>query len=505
MEKAKIVLDARYQIGKVSDHLFDSFVEHLGRNVYGGVFDPQSPEADEDGFRRDLISKVREAHIPQVRYPGGNFASGYRWEDGIGPVELRPKRLDLAFQSLETNRIGTDEFLRWCKKAGTDCMMTVNLGTRGIDEARGLFEYCNHPSGTAFSDLRRKYGSTDPYNIRTWCLGNEMDGDWQIGHHDAQDYGKLALETAKTFRWLQPDTEIIICGSSSPKQPTLGSWEATVLDYCYEQADLVDYHIYFKNELDDTQNYLCSALTMDRYIEDGIACLDFVRAKKKSRRRLNLAFTEWNVWFILEDTDHRTRYWEPAPSLLEDYFTFEDALVVGDLMISMLKRADRVKTACISQLVNVNAPLMTNVGKKGLYCQPTWYPFLQSSLYGRGISLNVPVICNHIDTKEYTDVPLLSTAAVWQEEEETLSVFALNRSVTEDLLLEADLRSLPGYELKQHIVLKNENPKAINTLETPDTVAPSAGSLGTLDQGILSVSLPKMSWNVLLFKKGKNL
>jgi len=501
MEKATIVLDRRFRVGEVSDDLFDSFVEHLGRNVYGGVYDPESPAADEEGFRRDLMEKVREARIPKVRYPGGNFSSGYRWEDGIGPVELRPKRLDLAFQSLETNRIGTDEFMRWCKKAGTDCMMTVNLGTRGVDEARDLFEYCNHPGGSALSDLRRRYGSEQPYDIHTWCLGNEIDGDWQIGHRSAEDYGKVALETAKTFRWMKPDTEIIICGSSSPEQPTLGSWESTVLDFCYDQADLVDYHIYFKNDLDDTQNYLCSPLRMDRYIQDGIACLDFIKAKKKSRKQLNLAFTEWNVWFILEDTDHRTRYWDPAPSLLEDYFTFEDALVVGDLMLSMIKRADRVKTACISQLVNVNAPLMTNVGGSGIYCQPTWYPFLHASLYGRGVSLNVPVTCSKVDTKQYTDAPLLSAAAVWNEEKEQLALFAINRSVTDDMLLEADVRNFEDYEVKNHIVLSDSDPKAINTLEDPDRVAPVTGDPGELDGGMYSVKLGRMSWNVIIFGK----
>ena len=501
MEKASLVLDRRYRTGKVSDDLFGSFVEHLGRNVYGGVFDPESPVADEEGFRKDVIGKVKEARIPKVRYPGGNFSSGYRWEDGIGPIDKRPKRLDLAFQTLETNRIGTDEFLRWCRKAGTECMMTVNLATRGLEEARDLFEYCNHPGGTALSDLRRRYGREEPYNIRTWCLGNEIDGDWQIGHRSAEDYGKVALETAKTFRWMKPDTEIIVCGSSSPAQPTLGSWEEAVLEQCYEVADLVDYHIYFKNDLEDTQNYLFSALKMDRYIQDGIACLDFMKARKKSRRTLNLAFTEWNVWFILEDTDHREKLWEPAPSLLEDQFTVEDALVVGDLMLSMIKRADRVKTACLSQLVNVNAPLMTNVGGDGLYCQPTWYPFLDASLYGRGISLEVPVDCGRMDTKEFTDAPLLSAAAVWNEEKEELALFAINRSVGEEMLLEADVRSFDGYELVKHSVLADRDPKAVNSFEKPDRVAPREGSSGTLDKGIYSVLLERMSWNVFVFRK----
>ncbi len=499
--RAKLTVDPRYRIAPVSDHLYDSFVEHLGRNVYGGIYDPDSPQADDLGFRRDTIDLVRELRIPQVRYPGGNFSSGYRWEDGIGPVEHRPRRLDLAFQSLETNRIGTDEFQAWCKRAGTESMMTVNLGTRGIDAARDLFEYCNHPGGTYWSDLRRKYGSEQPYGIKTWCLGNEMDGDWQIGQHTAGDYGKLARETAKTFKWMDPSVELLVCGSSAPQQPTLGRWEDVVLDYCYDHVDLVDYHIYYRNDLNDTQNYLSSALRFDRYIQDGIACLDFVKARKKSKKTLNLAFTEWNVWFILEDTDHRDRLWGPAPSLLEDSYTLEDALAAGDMLLSMLKRADRVKTACISQLVNVNAPFMTEVGGARSFRQTIFYPFLHASLWGRGVSLEVPVSCPKYDSKEYTDVPTLSAAAVWQEEEDALTLFALNRSVTRAMTLECDLRAFPGYRVERHIVLADRDPKAKNTMDCPDRVVPHEGSGGVLDEGILTAELPPMSWNVFRLKK----
>ncbi|WP_077533804.1 arabinosylfuranosidase ArfA [Massiliimalia massiliensis] len=506
MLKAKMSIDRAYQISPVCEHLYDAFVEHLGRDVYGGVYDPESPVADDMGFRKDLLEMVREVRIPQVRYPGGNFASGYRWEDGVGPVENRPKRLDLAFQSLETNRIGVNEFQEWAKRAGTETMMTVNMGTRDIEAAQSLFEYCNFKGGTYWSDLRIKHGFKEPYNIKTWCLGNEMDGTWQIGHHSADFYGQRATETAKMFKWMNPDTEIIMCGTSSQSQKTLGTWETGVLEHAYDHVDLMDMHIYFKNYINDTQNFLSSALTFDRYISDGLAALDYMKAIKHSNRTINLAFNEWNVWFILEDTDARTKdqLWGPAPSLLEDYFTFEDALVVGDMLISMLKRADRVKTACISQLVNVNAPFMTEVGGARSYKQTIFYPYLHASLYGRGTALTTPVTCGRYDSKEFTDVPYLSAVTVFDEEAEEVSVLAINRSVSQEMHLSADVRTFDGYCLEEHIIYHSDDPKAHNSFDQPNLVVPYSDCSNTaLQDGLLETILPAMSWNVIRLKKRK--
>ena len=506
MLKAKMSVDKAFRISPVCEHLYDAFVEHLGRDVYGGVYDPESPQADDMGFRKDLIEVVKELKIPQVRYPGGNFASGYRWEDGVGPVENRPARLDLAFQSLETNRIGVNEFQEWAKRAGTETMMTVNMGTRDMEAAQDLFEYCNFPKGTYWSDLRIKHGYKEPYHIKTWCLGNEMDGVWQIGHHSADFYGQRAAETAKMFKWMDPETEIIMCGSSNPQQTTLGTWETGVLEHAYDHVDLMDMHIYFKNYLNDTQNFLASALSFDRYISDGLAALDYMKAVKRSNRTINLAFNEWNVWFLMEDTDARSReqYWGPAPSLLEDYFTFEDALVVGDMLISMLKRADRVKTACISQLVNVNAPFMTEVGKARSYKQTIFYPYLHASLYGRGTALTTPVVCDRYDSKEYSDVPYLSAVSVYDEEQETLTVFAINRSVEQDMQTTVDMRSFADYRMEEHIIYHSDDPKAHNSFDQPELVVPRSDSgKDSLRDGVLETVLPAMSWNVLRLKKSR--
>ena len=501
--KAQIIADKHFQIDKVSDHLFNSFVEHLGRDVYGGLYDPDSPLADDKGYRKDLIDVVRQLKIPQVRYPGGNFSSGYHWEDGIGPVEQRPHKLDLAFQSIETNRFGTDEFMEWTRRAGTEAMMAVNMGTRGLEDAQNLFEYCNFPGGTYWSDRRIANGIKQPYNIHTWCLGNEMDGvTWQTGHRIADDYGRVLAETAKVLRWIQKDIEIIGCGSASPEMDTLGTWETTVLQYAYDYVDMLDMHIYDKNYINDTQNYMASALRMDRYISDALAAVDYAKALKRGRKTINLAFNEWNTWFILEDTDHRDRLWTSAPSLLEDSFTMEDAIVVGDMMLSMLKRADRVKTACISQLVNVNAPFMTEVGGSGSFKQTIFYPFMHASLYGRGIALETPVKCAKYDSKQYTDVPYLSSVCVWNEENDELTVFAINRSVSEQMELEADVRSFSGYALKDHLILTDADPKAKNDFQNPNRVTPYSNTTNdSMDDGILHAILPKMSWNVLRLAK----
>ncbi len=504
MIKANISVDKSYKISEINDHLYDAFVEHLGRDVYGGVYDPQSPVADDLGFRKDLIELVRELRIPQVRYPGGNFSSGYRWEDGIGPVAQRPKRLDLAFQAMETNRIGVNEFQEWAKRAGTETMMTVNMGTRGIQEAQDLFEYCNFKGGSYWSDLRISHGYREPYHIKTWCLGNEIDGNWQIGHQTADVYGQKAAETAKLFKLMDPETEIIMCGTSSPGQASLGKWEAGVLEHAWDYVDLMDMHIYFKNYINDTQNFLSSALTFDRYIQDGIACLDYMKAVKKSSKTVNLAFNEWNVWFILEDTDSRTKkdLWQPAPNLLEDYFTFEDALVVGDMLISMLKRSDRVKTACISQLVNVNAPFMTEVGGAGSYKQTIFYPYMHACLYGRGTALLTPVQTEKYDSKEFCDVPYLSAVAVYDEASEFITVFAINRSVKEEMELQCDLRSFESYGLENHWILHDQDPKAHNSLQNPNRVVPYEDKTrDLLDHGYLRSVLPPMSWNVFRLKK----
>ncbi len=266
MARAQLTLDPAFRVGAVDRRLFGSFAEHMGRCIYTGLFEPDHPTATAAGFRGDVLDLVRELGATLVRYPGGNFVSNYRWEDGVGPVEDRPRRLDLAWRSLESNAFGVDEFAAWCEAAGVEPMMAVNLGTRGVQEAVDLLEYCNHPEGTALSDLRRANGTKEPHDIRVWCLGNEMDGPWQIGHKTAAEYGRLAAETARAMRRLDPRVELVACGSSNTRMPTFASWEATVLEECYDAVDHVSLHNYYDPTVADLPDFLASGVDLDRAI-----------------------------------------------------------------------------------------------------------------------------------------------------------------------------------------------------------------------------------------------
>ncbi|NLY11438.1 MAG: alpha-N-arabinofuranosidase [Firmicutes bacterium] len=500
VKKAKIVLDKDFKIGDVDKRLYGSFVEHLGRAVYGGIYEPGHPTADEDGFRQDVLDLVRELDVPIVRYPGGNFVSGYNWEDGIGPRENRPRRLELAWRTIETNEIGVNEFADWAKKANSEVMMAINLGTRGIDAARNLIEYCNHPGGTYWSDLRKSHGYAEPHNFKLWCLGNEMDGSWQIGHKTAEEYGRIALESAKVMKLVDPTIELVACGSSYRAMRTFPEWEAIILDHTYHYADYVSVHTYYGNRNNDLGSYLARSLDMDEFIKTVIATCDYIKAKKRSRKTINLSFDEWNVWFHSNEADRHIEPWTIAPPQLEDIYTFEDALLVGCMLITLLKHADRVKIACLAQLVNVIAPIMTRTGG-GAWRQTIYYPFLHASKYGRGYVLNVVSQSPVYETSDFSDVPVLESTAVVNEENDELTIFAVNRDQEDVLELECDLRSFPNYEVVEHIVMVHEDVKAVNTEDNPNNVVPHNNGDASVKGNKLVSYLPKLSWNVIRLAK----
>jgi alpha-N-arabinofuranosidase len=490
-----MIVDRQIRLADVDPRLYGSFIEHLGRAVYGGIYEPGHPLADEDGFRQDVMALVKELDVPIVRYPGGNFVSGYRWEDGVGPREKRPRRPELAWKTLETNEVGTDEFAAWANKVGADVMMAVNLGTRGIDAATHLLEYCNFPSGTSWSDLRISHGYREPHRIKTWCLGNEMDGAWQIGHKTADEYGRLANETAMAMRKLDPSIELVACGSSKSNMPEFPQWEATVLEHTYEAVDFISLHQYFGNQMNDTANFLAKSLEVDRFIRMVIATCDFVKAKKRSKKTMMLSFDEWNVWYRSFVHKEKREPWSFAPPLLEDIYNLEDALLVGCVLITFLKHADRVRMSCMAQLVNVIAPIMTENGGRA-WRQTIFYPFFHASRYGRGTVLQPIVSSPCYDAKEFTDVPYLESVAVYNEEKEELTVFAVNRSLEQGLLFECDIRSFAGYRLLEHLVLEHADLKAVNTADE-EKVKPHNGGNASIADGTLTATLPKQSWNVI--------
>jgi len=498
--QAKMILDKDFVIGEVDSRIYGSFIEHLGRAVYGGIYEPEHPLADEQGFRKDVLELVRNIGVPIVRYPGGNFVSGYNWEDGVGPVESRPRRLELAWKTVEPNWVGFNEFMDWCKKANSEAMMAVNLGTRGVEDAKNLVEYSNHPSGSYWSDLRISHGYKDPYRIKTWCLGNEMDGPWQIGAKTAAEYGRLACETAKVMKWVDSSIELVACGSSGSGMPTFPEWESTVLEHTYDHVDYISLHNYFGNRKNDSANFLAQSLEMDKFISTVVSTADYVQAKKRSKKKMNLSFDEWNVWFHSNDADRKLEPWQIAPPQLEDVYNHEDALVVGCMLISLLKRADRVKMACLAQLVNVIAPIMT-VNGGGSWKQTIYYPYMHASLFGRGKAL-IPLIQSpKHDTVDFTDVPDLEAVAVHNEELGEVTVFAVNRNLNGPLPFEIDLRSFGSCTVIEHIVLESDDLKAVNTLESPDRVKPhNRGNAKVADGSKVAASLAKASWNVIRLK-----
>jgi Alpha-L-arabinofuranosidase len=500
MQKASMIVDKDFIVGEVDKRIYGSFIEHLGRAVYGGIYEKDHPTADEQGFRGDVMELVKGLDVPIVRYPGGNFVSGYNWEDGVGPVEQRPKRLELAWRTVEPNWVGFNEFMDWCRKADTEAMMAVNLGTRGIDDARNLIEYSNHPSGSYWSDLRRSHGYADPHNVKVWCLGNEMDGPWQIGAKTAVEYGRLANETGKVMRLVDPSIELVACGSSARQMPTFPEWEATVLDLAYETVDYMSIHQYYGNRTNDTPNFLAQSMGMDSFIHTVISACDYIGAKKRSKKKIHLSFDEWNVWFHSNEQDRKLEPWTIAPPQLEDIYTHEDALVVGCMLISLLKRADRVKMACMAQLVNVIAPIMTQNGGAA-WKQTIYYPYMHASLFGRG-SVLVPLLKSpKYDTSEFTDVPYIESVAVHNEEKGEVTVFAVNRHLEEGIAFEMDLRSFGAPRLIEHIVLEHDDLKAVNTAEAPETVKPhTSGGASVTDGGKIEAVLNKASWNVIRIK-----
>ena len=486
--KAKITINTLDIIGEINPRIYGSFIEHLGRAVYGGIYEPSHESADDMGFRKDVMELVKTLKVPVVRYPGGNFVSGYNWEDGIGDRSKRPRKLELAWSSIETNEIGIDEFQEWVKRIGAEIIMAVNLGTRGADAARNLVEYCNLDTDTYYADLRRKNGFDKPFGIKLWCLGNEMDGEWQIGHKTPQEYARLACETAKLMKLTDPTIKLVACGSSAPDMPTFGEWERTVLRECYDHVDYLSMHSYYGNPDNDTADFLASSMDMEQFIIDTAKICDDIKSEKKSDKDIMLSFDEWNVWFHSNEQDKHIEKWQVAPPLLEDIFNLEDALVVGCLLITLLRHCDRVKIACLAQLVNVIAPIMTETGGR-TWLQTIYYPFLHCSVNGRGKALRTVCECGTYDTKKHSNVPYIDSIAV--DNDSDITLFAVNRSPDESCELE--LSGFEGYALVSHTVLTNDDMKRCNSADEPDAVSPVQQEISA------EVSLAPRSWNMLKF------
>ncbi len=496
--KARVIANAAYSIADIDKRLYGSFLEHLGRAVYTGIYEPGHPLADAAGMRTDVLDLVRALDTPICRYPGGNFVSAYNWEDGIGPRDQRPKRLDLAWRTTEPNLVGIHEFADWAQKAGTEMMLAVNLGSRGLDEARAFVEYVNHPGNSYWSDLRARNGRREPWNCRLWCLGNEMDGPWQVGHKTAAEYGHLANETAKAIRGLDPTLELVVCGSSHSNMPTYPQWEATVLEATYDQVDYISLHMYFENYEKDTREYLALPQKLDRYIGTVSGTIDYVKAKTRSRRNVKISFDEWNVWYHQRKQDaERMKVWDwpEAPRLLEDVYNFEDVLQVGCIINTFIRRSDVVRIACIAQLVNVIAPIMTEPGGPA-WRQTIYWPFMLASRHGRGTALQLAVEVPSYDADVASDVPWLDIAGVHDADEGSLTFFVVNRHGEETMETEIALERFTARSV-EHTIIRHDDLEARNSMEHPDNVSPSKGNGAVLTPVGVSIALPPYSYSMI--------
>ena len=497
---ARLTIDPHFSVGAIDRRLFGGFVEHLGRHVYDGIYEPSHPSADAEGFRQDVIELVKELGVSTIRYPGGNFVSGFKWEDSVGPVAERPRRLDLAWHSTETNEVGLHEFSDWLGKVGSDLMLAVNLGTRGTAEALDLLEYTNIRGGTAFSQRRIDNGRNEPFGVNMWCLGNEMDGPWQLGHRSADDYGKLASQTAKAMRQIDPDLQLVVCGSSSAHMPTFGEWERVVLTHAYDDVDYISCHAYYEEKNGDLASFLASSVDMDGFIESVVATADHVKAVNGSSKTIDISFDEWNVWYIdrYHGVDKITGVdnWPIAPRLLEDAYSVADAVVFGSLMISLLKHADRVTSASLAQLVNVIAPIMTEPGGAA-WRQTTFFPFATTSRLAQGTALAVKLEAPTYDTEVYGTVPLVDAVATHDAATGSSAVFLVNRSQDSDVTITIDIAALGSVGVLSAVTLSDADTSAANTLADPERVGLTPNESATVVDGAVTITLPPVSWTAV--------
>ncbi len=469
-----IKLHSAYHAGPVDRRIFSGFVEHLGRCVYEGIYDPGSPHADAEGWRVDVIDAIRPLAMPLMRYPGGNFVSCYDWWDGIGPREKRPKRLDYAWRSIESNQVGLDEFVRWCTRVNTQPMMAVNLGTRGAAEAQAIVEYCNSPAGTKWADERVRNGVRDPYGIKVWCLGNEMDGPWQAGHVPAEEYARRADQAAKMMRGVDRDIQLVLCGSSARAMNTYMDYDRVSLEYCWDHVQFVSAHRYSSNDRNDSDWFLAEGVEIERIVQDYRGLFNFVRAKKRSDKHVHLSFDEWNVWYKNRQGDGD---WKQAPHLLEEVYNLEDAIVCAQYLSSFVRNADLVKIACIAQMVNVIGPLMTR--SDGLLVQSIYHPLKWYCQHAKGKSLQLLIDGPTYKAGARGDVPAIDAAVTLDESTGTadpsagtLAIFLSNRDQHAQHTVSLTLEDKTFKNVIEAVQLAGPDLKLDNTWEHPDRVKP---------------------------------
>ena len=503
------IFDKDFAVGRIDNKVWSSFTEHLGRSIYEGIYDPGRPFSDGKGFRNDVKKVVKDLDLGVIRYPGGNFVSNYDWKDGIGSKQNRKKTMEFAWSSIETNQFGIDDFCQWCQEVGVEPMIAVNLGTGTIRSAAELVEYCNHKGGTYWSDLRAKNGHPEPYHVKYWCLGNEMEGSWQAGHLSAEDYAKKAREAAKMMKWVDSDIKLVVCGTSYEMLPQYLDWDITVLKELYRYVDYVSTHYYtMHGKMSDT-DFLASWKELDNHINNTRHAIELSKAKQHETKTVKICLDEWNVWNFqdvkmdsMDDLNGTTTFeltsagkWEEHPPVLQEKYSLIDALTVGGLGISILNNVDMVSIACLAQLINVIAPITTSEDGR-LLKQTIFYPFADLAHYGRGVVLR-SVGRGTTHTSRLGEVPDVLATGVLNEEAKQLRIFALNSDLESAQDFAPSFRGFGDKTpaLTKHIALTGDDLRARNSFENPEAVTPS--TLPVESEGV--VQLPAASWNVLIY------
>ena len=486
MKKTTLTLHTAFRIDQVDPRIFGGFLEHMGRAVYEGVYDPKSAHADDAGYRTDVLSALDRLKMTAMRYPGGNFASGYHWMDGVGPRDRRPTMRELAWQSLESNRFGTDEYIALCRKMGWTPMITVNLGTGTPEEARNWVEYCNTPPDSKYARMRADNGNAEPHAVKLWCLGNEMDGPWQLGHVPADQYAIRAQQAGKMMKDVDSSIELVACGSCSIDLDTYMEWDRQVLEHMGDLADYISLHRYVGNRDNDTADYLAVTASIDKQIEEMDTACRFVQAKTRSKKRAYLCFDEWNVWYRSREMDGEGKH---APHLIEEVYNLEDALVIAGFLNSFVRHADSIKIANIAQIVNVIAPILTR--GDDMLIQSIFYPFEMFATRGTGIALRTAVDGPTYTGKTYGEVTTIDTSAILDGD--TLQVFATNRNLTESAEFEIVLVDRPIAGFSSGRVLTGPDPKAANSYKQPNLVTSGPLEGVQIKDGVATVTLPPLS------------
>ena len=485
MPATTVSLHTAHRVAPVDERVFGGFLEHLGRAVYDGLVDP-----DTAALRPWVMDALRPLQMTAMRYPGGNFVSGYHWEDGVGPVDQRPTVRDLAWQSIEPNRFGTDEFMVACEAMGWSPMMSVNLGTGTPEEARNWLEYCNGPAGTKYADRRVANGRAEPYGVKLWCLGNEMDGPWQLGHVPAEHYAIRAQQAAKMMKDLDPGVELVACGSCAITLPTYMDWDRTVLEHLGELADYVSIHRYVGNDDKDTPAYLAVTESIEQQIKETDALCRYVAARKRSGKRAYICFDEWNVWYRERGGDGRGKF---APHLLEEVYNTEDMLVAAGFLMSMIRHADSVKIANIAQIVNVIAPVMTR--GETLFRQTIYWPFEMMTTRRAGTALRVAVDGPRFATDAYGDVDVIDAAAI--HDGGKLHVFLANRDVDRAQTVTVDVAGMGATSVASAEVVGGGKPEDANGFDSPDAVGKSTLAGVNVKDGSATLEMPRLSFVAL--------